>query len=144
MPIRRLHIMIFSVLLLIVCTLVGLFFNGIYVSLQAEETLHAFELVLMVIASHLSQNDGSWPRNWEELEMATLEEHIGGWHWPQDSAPIKKRVRIVFATNTGKVLVTGSEHFSAVQQIPPYYPPSKNRILQLLEVARNSVVVPPE
>jgi len=118
-------------------SLVVLICQSIRVSLDAEVTLHAYELVLDVLDDYLAQNGGRWPRSWDDL-IQIRHDGFAGRRWPEDVAQVKKRIRIDFDLTTDEVIGMDIEHFTAVTQIGPNYGPHEGFLAKFLYDARRS------
>lgn len=137
MRLLRPRVLIVSLLAVIICT-ASMGFYSLFRSLKAEETLHATNLVILVVEAHLTANNGKWPQSWNELEQTRYGKAVGGWRWPDDSGAIQLRVKVDFAQTTQDVLAEGVDDFSAIQQLPPSYSMNRSLVLQLLNTAKVS------
>lgn len=112
---------------------------GIHVSLEAENTLHAYILVLDVVEQHVLQHDGRWPKSWEELDLSKPAKGQGIWMWPDDRARIAERIQIDFMLTTVQVVKMTPENFSAIHQVWPNYGPRESELAVFLENMRKSI-----
>jgi hypothetical protein len=110
---------------------------SIKASLDAEKTLHAYRMLLDVIADCVDANNGRWPRSWDEL-VGVRNPGCAGFRWPEDVSRLKKRISIDFDLTTDLVVSTGVEHFTAVKQIGPHYGTDPGDVGVFLERLRKS------
>lgn len=110
--------------------------RSIAMSLEAERTLGAYLLVLSVLTSYTSQNQGRWPQSWEDLATVHVVDHYGSWEWPRDIVKIRQRIRIDFAITAKELAAIESSEFKFVEQVGPNYGPRESQIRELLEAIR--------
>jgi len=128
-------------IVLIVCGVTALAAIGfalyiVHGSLDAERTLHAYDLVLQLLTVYVNQNSGRWPKNWDDLTTVSLAEQSSIFRWPNEVDEIRQRVYVDFSINGLDVAAMNVDDFSAVKQIGPNYGPSERRIRELLEATR--------
>ena len=121
------------------CSLVYLSYS---VGMDAEYSLHAYGLVLEVLADYLNENSGQWPKSWDDL-VVIRHSDFGLVRWPDDIGEVKKRVRINFDVTTADIISSGV-HFTAVTQRKPNYGSEEWRVPNFLEAARRSLARIPE
>jgi hypothetical protein len=107
-------------------------------SLQAEDTLHAYDLVLDVVGAHLRGTSGTWPTSWDDLAGVRPEEDHSVFRWPQDMRKIRRRVRIDFTLSTREVARMDVAHFAAIQQIGPNFGNHEPAVRKLLHTVRQT------
>jgi hypothetical protein len=108
------------------------------ISLEAEKTFHAYDLVIHVLARYLRANSGRWPKSWEDLAATVQSEAPAVFNWPADIREIQRRVRIDFELTTARVASMDEDHFTAVEQMGPNYGRDKGRINWFIGVARET------
>jgi hypothetical protein len=114
----------------------ALAYRGVAVSLEAEHTLHANNLVLEVVTAHLENDNAEWPNSWDELTVTVPTRQRGMYSWPDDLEELQQRVKIDFSLTTADVSTMDPATFSAIAPIGPYYQVTDNRVESLLQAAR--------
>jgi hypothetical protein len=143
MPRRHLLILIVCFVAFILCVVLLFVAAGIHKSLEAEKTLHAYDIVIQVVEQSVLQHGGQWPRSWQELETIHQIEPSAGWKWPDDRAEIAKRVQVDFTLSSEQVVKMSPTSFSAIVQFGPSFPPQEFRIAALIETVRKSLAESP-
>lgn len=143
MPRRHLLILIVCFVAFILCVVLLFIAAGIHKSLEAEETLHAYDMVIQVVEQSVLQHSGQWPHSWQELEAIHQIEPSAGWKWPDDRAKIADRVRVDFTLSSQQVADMSPTSFSAIVQSGPCFPPEEFRIAALIETVRKSLAESP-
>lgn len=122
--------------LVVMLTLVGAVYLAAHVSLEAESTLHALDLVYDAVGKFLENNGGTWPKSWEQLATNLPNQSASPPLSPDQIERLRRRVRINFDLTTAQVAAQDEEHFSAIGPIGPYYAPFRETIRRLLTIAR--------
>jgi type II secretory pathway pseudopilin PulG len=137
-------------LLIVVLIVVALFciaasiLQCVTVSLEAEKTLHANQVVLEVLEVYMRENPDRWPQSWEQLSKVNISnDQHWMFSWPEDIEKLRKRVSINFDLTRAQVADMRPEWFSALKPFPPYFPLDEHRIESFIEVARNEAPSPP-
>jgi hypothetical protein len=115
---------------------VFMIWQGISISLRAENTLHAYSLCLDLLEDYIKENQ-KWPDSWEALATVRPKES-SIWDWPNDIGAIRKRVEIDFSLRLDQVAAMRPDSFSAVKQIGPNYGVDEAEIRQLIALADNA------
>lgn len=116
----------------------GLLWRAGSVSLEAEKTLHAYNLTLDVIGHFISEHDGAWPESWNALATTSPTTNDGVWSWPNDIEEVRRRVKIDFSLETKEVAAMRPDDFKAVQEIGPHYGASEAAVSRLITIAKNA------
>jgi hypothetical protein len=128
-----------------ISSIIGFVYWRVDYALKAEMSLFAHWQILEVLKIYLKENPGKWPKSWEELEQTTLpEESQRVYHWPNQSAEFRKRIRIDFSLTRAQVAAMGPDNFSAIQPIGPHYVLQDYEIEPLLKIAREKMELPAE
>ncbi len=106
-------------------------------SLNAENTLHAYNLVLDIVAEYIKAN-GKWPDSWEALAKTPPALTHRVWNWPSDIKEIRRRVRIDFSRQLQEVANTHEDSFDAVEQVGPQYGGNEAAIRELIAIAKQA------
>lgn len=137
---RRLRVGLqFFLVIVASCLLVlaYLAYRGVTVSLQAENTLHTYGLVLEVVTNYVETNE-RWPDSWNDLLTSSPSNHASRFQWPDDVEQIAEVVSIDFALTIDAVARMTENQFMAVKQIGPNYGPEHHEIGRLLAAARKA------
>ena len=112
-----------------VCSVFAIGCRSYRESIEAEETLHAYYLVMDVVTVFVKANEGTWPKSWDELKSVSPAREHAVWAWPDDLSQIAQRVEVDFG-----VIPDWSEpeSFSAIRQLGPRYGPDKVWVKELL------------
>jgi hypothetical protein len=116
---------------------IAFIYNAIHVSLEAERTHHASDLVLEVLTDFVRHHHNQWPRAWEELATTAQRTSANGFRWPDDIEKLKSRVKIEFALTAADVARMEVDSFTAVEPIGPNYGKHEGRINELLSAVRS-------
>jgi hypothetical protein len=113
----------FFIALSVACLLiiVSLIARSAIIALDAEKTLHAYFLVLDVVAEYCNSHSGIWPKSWDDLTQARPSRDHSIWTWPKDASQIEERITINFQTTLSEVLTTDPSEFRAISQRDPSY-----------------------
>jgi hypothetical protein len=122
--------------LALIAMIVGACFLVARMSLQAESTLHAIDLVFEVVGEFLENNERRWPKSWDELATIVPKGNASPLLSPDDISKIRQRVKVNFDLTTPEVAAQDEDDFNAIEPIGPHYPPLKETIRGLLKIAR--------
>ncbi|MFV0446372.1 MAG: hypothetical protein ACK5Q5_22595 [Planctomycetaceae bacterium] len=120
---------------LLVLTCAAFVYTRVRESLEAEETLHAYRVVLDALTVYVRESNGRWPESWDELSRVAPTGSHGVFDWPADIPDISKRVHVRFDLTASDVAEMDSSRFTAVEQMGPNYGPDLARIEQLKETS---------
>ena len=73
-------------------------------ALWAENTMHTMAQVCGLVKEYMDENEGAWPRSWEDLEKLPPRE--GRWEvypWPEGSKKVQKHVEIDFNVDIDEI-----------------------------------------
>jgi len=109
-----------------IVVIVGVLIFGYMVAstaIWAENSLHAILLSHDLVREYMVENDGEWPRSWEDLEKLPYREERRGMfqRWPERSKEVQKYVVIDFAADISKLNTESTEEFSGIQPIGPCF-----------------------
>jgi hypothetical protein len=111
--------------LLSVVLLVGggvwIVYQAISTSLHAECTLHAINLVTVLVDKYVDR-EGKWPRCWEDLRTVSPGDRYTVYSWPQDSERVQSYVTVDFDVDLASLAKQDVEGFDAIRPIGSYYP----------------------
>lgn len=127
--------MLFAASVVLVIAIGLVVWRGASNSLEAEATLHAYNLVLDVVTQYIKEN-GKWPDNWDALAKISpaLEHSI--WTWPRDVDEIRKRVKVDFSLQIRDVASMHEDTFNAIEQMGPHYGGNESEIRELIATAK--------
>lgn len=116
----------------------GVLWQAVSVSIEAEKTLHAYNLTLDVVGRFITEHGGAWPENWKALASASPTTNGMVWNWPGDIEEIRKRVKVDFSLETKEVAAMRVDEFKAIQELGPRYGASEPAVRRLVEIAQNA------
>jgi type II secretory pathway pseudopilin PulG len=114
-------------------------YQGISVSLQAENTLHATIFAIQLVQQFVDENK-RWPKSWSELESISVSDPAPRYAWPTASNELQQRVFIDFAAHPLKVAEQDPWDFKAIKPIGPCYPGAEHSfVVSLQNTVRDSI-----
>ena len=117
-------------------------YQGISVSLQAENTLHATIFTVRLVQQFVAENK-RWPKSWTELESISDPDPASRYMWPAAPNELQRRVTIDFAANPLKVADQDPWDFKAIKPIGPCYPGAEHSfVVSLQDTIRDSIRKP--
>ena len=128
--------------------LVVMVYEGVTVSLRAEENLHAMLFTIRLVEQFVSEHR-RWPHSWSELEELTVSGEapnpangelsvvrIGGAHgyrWPESSPHLQECVAIDFRADPQSIARGDPSDFQAIKPIGPFFPYLKYGFVESLQ-----------
>ena len=94
---------------------------GISTSLHAEKTLHAINLVTVVVDRFIQQEQ-RWPNSWDDLRSVQTVDAPSMYSWPDDADIIQEFVTIDFNGDLTVIALQTADDFDAIEPIGSYYP----------------------
>lgn len=116
-------LVIVAVIAVIVAATAGgwLVYQGVRVSLEAENTHQAYLRVLDALEIYVRKNNRQWPPNWEELSAFALKEDPERFDMLGDLDDVRQRVAVRFDLSADEVSKLKATNFAAAQPIDPSY-----------------------
>ena len=121
-----------GLLLIALVTGAWMAYEGISVSLRAENTLHATIFTIQLVQQFVAENK-RWPQSWHELESLSVADPAPSYAWPAASNELQQRVSIHFAANPLTVADQDSWNFTAIKPIGPCYPGAEHSFVSSLQ-----------
>lgn len=109
------------------------------VSLHAEVTYHTHLLVLDLIETYVTEQDGKWPNDWSALETIQPSRDYLDWEWPSNRREIEERIAVDFDVTAEQVAEMTPLSFSAVRPIGPTYGLGDGRVAGFIERVNEAV-----
>jgi hypothetical protein len=114
-------------------------YEGISVSLRAEDTLHATIFTIQLVQQFVAENK-RWPQSWDELESLSVADPAPRYAWPAASNELQRRVSIDFAVSPLTVADQDPWNFTAIKPIGPCYPGAEHSFVgSLQDTIRSSI-----
>lgn len=105
---------------LVFCPL-GYVVRGIATSMHAESTLHAINLVTVVVDCFIQQ-ENRWPKSWTDLHAVNTVDAPSMYSWPHDAETVKDLLAMEFKTDLATIASQSAEEFDAIRPVGPCYP----------------------
>jgi len=128
---RNLIVVIIALVLPVGCWLTWC----VHVSLDAEKTHQSYIRVLEALTGFVEENNGRWPRGWDELARFALGRDPSKYARFNDLRELRRRVEIRFDVTANEVAQMDTEGFSAVKPIGANYGDDAARIEGLKRAA---------
>lgn len=127
--------MLFAASVVLVIAIGFVVWRGVSNSLEAEATLHAYNLVLDVVAEYIKEHE-MWPDSWDALGNTSpaLEHNV--WTWPRNMDEIRRRVKIDFSLQIHDVARMHEDTFNAIEQVGPHYGGNESAIREVIATAK--------
>jgi hypothetical protein len=107
--------------LLVALGVVVFLYLGISTAWHAEKTLHAVNLVTVVV-DHDLQDTNRWPKSWRDLHAVNQINAPSKYEWPADAETVKKLVTIDFEAEVKVIASQTADDFDAIRPIGSTYP----------------------
>lgn len=121
-------------LVLALCGVAWVAYEGISVSIHAEYTLHAVDLISVVVDKYVGKK-GKWPASWEDL--TTVSSRNAMYSWPEDWEKVRLHVSVDFEADPAKLAKQSVAEFDAIKPVGPCYPYKHNgHVEDLIETLR--------
>lgn len=123
-------------LVLTLCGVAWLAYIAYSASIHAEYTLHAVNLVTVVVDKYVDK-EGNWPASWEDLTTVSSVNHWAMYSWPEDSEKVRRYVTVDFKVDPARLAKQSVEDFDAIKPIGPCYPYKQDgHVASLIETIR--------
>jgi len=129
-----------AALLLIAFSYGASVYYSISTSLHAEMTLHAINLVTVVV-DRFVQQENRWPKSWDDLQVVRAVDVPSCYSWPDDAETLRDFVAIDFDADLTTLGSQTVEEFDAIGPTGAYYPYKDYGFIQALIENAKTVVV---